>query len=91
MVCVAIAMIFAVGCEMEGALLNRTSLDLYCGETYRLGNSGNCTWTSDNPLIASVEDGLVTANFIGTTLELHMYMLIAVLVRLMYFPKISLI
>ena len=48
--------------------LDKTSLTLYVGESSILKYSGgNCSWASDNSLIASVVDGVVTANHIGTT------------------------
>lgn len=48
--------------------LDRTEVTLYVEESISLNYSGeNCVWSSDNPLIASVEDGFVTANFVGET------------------------
>lgn len=49
--------------------LDKTEVTLYVEETISLTYSGdNCIWTSKNPLIASVENGIITANHIGETL-----------------------
>ncbi len=49
--------------------LDQTSLTLYAGETATLTYSGGeCTWSSDNPLIANVDSGVVTANYVGETI-----------------------
>ncbi len=49
--------------------LNKTSLTLYVEETATLTYSGGkCTWSSDNSLIASVENGVVTAKRVGETI-----------------------
>lgn len=49
--------------------LDKTEVTLYVEETISLTYSGdNCIWTSDNPLIASVENGIITANHVGETL-----------------------
>lgn len=48
--------------------LDKTEVTLYVEETITLTYSGgDCTWTSDNPLIASVENGIITANHVGET------------------------
>ena len=48
--------------------LDKTSLSLYVEETSILKYSeGNCSWSSDNPLIAEVKDGVVTAKHVGIT------------------------
>ncbi len=48
--------------------LNPTSASLYVGETIKLTYSeNNCTWSSENSLIASVQNGIVTANLVGST------------------------
>lgn len=49
--------------------LDKTEVTLYVEETITLTYSGgDCTWTSDNPLIASVENGIITANHVGETI-----------------------
>lgn len=49
--------------------LNKTEVTLYVEETICLIYSDNdCIWTSDNPLIASVKNGIITANHVGETL-----------------------
>lgn len=48
--------------------LDRTEVTLYVDETINLTYSGSdCTWSSDNPFIASVKDGTITANLVGET------------------------
>lgn len=48
--------------------LDKVEIELYTDETSKLTyNGGKCTWTSENPLIASVENGLVTAVHVGET------------------------
>lgn len=49
--------------------LDKTEVTLYVEETSNLTYSGgDCIWTSDNPLIASVENGVITANHVGETM-----------------------
>ena len=61
----------ACGGDDEGSSspsLDKTSLSLYVDETSILKYSeGNCSWLSDNSLIAEVKDGVVTAKHVGTT------------------------
>lgn len=49
--------------------LNKTKITLYVDETEKLTYSGNdeCTWSSDNKRVADVNNGVVTANHVGTT------------------------
>lgn len=48
--------------------LNKTKLTMYPRETFQLKYTGkNCTWKSDNSAIAKVENGLVTALYVGET------------------------
>lgn len=48
--------------------LNKTSITLYVDDTATLTYSGgNCTWSSDNELIASVKNGVITGEHVGTT------------------------
>lgn len=48
--------------------LNKTDITLYVDDTEKLIYSGTkCTWKSDNPLIASIEDGVVTGEHVGVT------------------------
>lgn len=55
--------------EVGTPALNRTNITLYVGETATLKYSGGrCTWTSDNPLVASVEAGVVRGEHVGTTI-----------------------
>lgn len=50
------------------ATLDKTSISLYVDETSTLTYSGeNCNWSSDNTLVATVENGIVTAKHVGTT------------------------
>lgn len=49
-------------------LLSPKELTLYAGETAQLNYNGECSWSSDEPLIADVDNnGLVTANLVGVT------------------------
>lgn len=49
-------------------LLNNKEISLYVGESIVLEYTGkSCTWSSDNSLIADVDDGVVTAKHVGTT------------------------
>lgn len=49
--------------------LDKNEVILYTEETIKLSYSGgDCIWNSDNSLIASVENGVVTANHVGETL-----------------------
>ncbi len=51
----------------EGSL-EKTSITLYVEETAHLTYSGGkCMWSSDNDLIAKVENGTVTGEHVGTT------------------------
>ena len=53
--------------DLKGSL-DRTSLTMYVDDTEELKYSGkSCSWRSDNSLIASVDNGVVTANHVGTT------------------------
>lgn len=48
--------------------LDKTSITLYVNETSVLTYSGkDCKWSTDNYLIAEVDNGKVTANHVGTT------------------------
>lgn len=48
--------------------LNKTELIMYVGDSEIIFYSGTeCSWYSDEPQIASVEDGTITAHHIGTT------------------------
>lgn len=54
--------------EIEKVTLDKTSITLYVDETSTLTYSGDqCIWSSDEPLIASVKDGVVKGEHIGTT------------------------
>jgi hypothetical protein len=54
--------------EKESAKLNRNELTLTVGQSAKLLYDGDCTWKSDEPLIAEVDnDGNVTANLVGET------------------------
>lgn len=48
--------------------LNQTELALTAGESFKLEYNGDCTWESEEPLIAEVDNiGNVTANRVGET------------------------
>lgn len=50
------------------ATLDKTSLTLYASEKAKLTYSGDaCVWKSDNVLVAKVDNGVVTAEHVGTT------------------------
>lgn len=51
----------------ESSKLSQSSLTLYSGDTATLTYSGSCKWRSDQPLIASVDNGVVKALLIGKT------------------------
>lgn len=49
--------------------LSQTELTLFVGESQTITYShGNCEWSSDLPLVASVENGTITAEHAGTTI-----------------------
>ena len=49
--------------------LDKTNVSLYVGEkTIITYNGGNCAWSSDNELIASVKNGEITAEHVGQTI-----------------------
>lgn len=49
--------------------LDKTSITLYVDETSQLKYSGKeCIWSSENSLIASVKDGLVKGEHVGSTI-----------------------
>lgn len=53
----------------QSASLNKTSITLYVDETSMLKYSGgDCKWSTDNLLVAEVDEGLVTAKHVGTTI-----------------------
>ena len=55
--------------EPQIAKLNKSTLTLYAGSSEKLSyTGGSCSWSSDAPLIASVNNnGVVEANRVGTT------------------------
>ncbi len=56
------------GSDDDEELLNNKNISLYVGESITLEYTGkSCTWSSDNSLIADVDDGVVTAKHVGTT------------------------
>lgn len=59
----------AISCSMDGSVskLSETDISLTAGDSKQLQYKGKCRWSSDEPLIASVEDGLITANRVGIT------------------------
>ncbi len=71
---IAVMLLFIISCSKDddgGAAsgLNRTDITLYASEEFKLTYSGgSCVWSSDNDLIAKVENGVVTAKHVGTTL-----------------------
>ena len=71
LLCIAMVLSFSSCSKDDNDLkpnLDKTEVTLYVEETASLTYSGgDCTWTSDNPLIASVEDGIITANHVGET------------------------
>lgn len=50
--------------------LDKTNITLYVDETSQITYSGSdkCIWSSENSLIAEVENGVVTAQHVGTTI-----------------------
>lgn len=55
--------------DTQKPTLNKTSITLNVDETFTLVYSGEgCAWTSDDPLIASVKDGIVKGEHVGTTI-----------------------
>lgn len=59
----------AVACSVDGesSKLSETNIRLKAGTTKQLHYSGKCNWSSGEPLIASVDNGLVTAHRVGST------------------------
>lgn len=57
----------ACGKDYSYSKLSHSELTLISGEEKQLNYKGDCSWSSDEPLIASVEDGLVTAHLVGET------------------------
>ena len=54
--------------EIINATLNKTSVTLYVDETSVLTYSGGkCTWSTDNYLVAEVDNGVVKAKHVGET------------------------
>ncbi len=55
--------------EVIQPTLSKTELTLYVDQTATLSYSGGkCTWSSDNALVASVNNGVVTAKHVGETI-----------------------
>ena len=70
LLCAAMSLLFAACSEDEddAPKLNRNELSLMAGQSAKLTYEGDCTWESDEPLIAEVDDdGNVTANRVGET------------------------
>ncbi|MBQ2979026.1 MAG: hypothetical protein IJE18_02795 [Bacteroidaceae bacterium] len=61
--------LMSFSCEKETTQgLNKDKIEMLTNETYQLTyNAGECVWLSEQPLIASVENGLVTAHLVGKT------------------------
>lgn len=62
----AIMLMMACSSESENRI-SKTSVDIFVNQTHQLTYSSNCVWRSDNALIASVSNGLVTGHYVGTT------------------------
>lgn len=55
--------------EDDGRKLNQSELSLIAGQSVKLVYDGGCTWKSEEPLIAEVDNnGNVTANRVGETI-----------------------
>ena len=64
----SVILVAMVGCEEPQEKLEPQSVTLHVNETAQLQYSGDeCVWMSDQSLIASVDNGLVTANLVGQT------------------------
>lgn len=60
--------LFIVSCSSDEKKLNLNQLSLTAGQSSKLIYDGICTWSSDEPLIAEVDEtGNVTANRVGET------------------------
>lgn len=72
LLCVACVLVFSSCSKDDNEIipsLNKKEITLYTEETaYLTYSGGECVWGSDNPLIASVKEGTVTANLVGETL-----------------------
>ena len=64
----------AISCSKDSdevkpkATLDKTTITLYASEEAKLTYTGQaCVWSSDNELVAKVDNGVVTAKHVGTT------------------------
>jgi hypothetical protein len=67
-------LIFVTSCskdsdsDLSKPSLDKTNITLYASEEAKLTYTGNtCDWSSDNELVATVSNGVVTAKHVGTT------------------------
>lgn len=67
-------LIFVTSCskdsdsDLSNPSLDKSNITLYASEEAKLTYTGNtCNWSSDNELVATVSNGVVTAKHVGTT------------------------
>lgn len=54
--------------ESSKPSLDKSNITLYASEKAKLTYTGNtCKWSSDNELVATVDNGVITAKHVGTT------------------------
>lgn len=63
----ALFALVSCGKDYQQSRLSHSELIMTSGEKKQLVYQGDCAWSTDEPFIATVEDGLVTAHLVGET------------------------